>query len=78
MRTSDDIDHTEMLEQMKFPQSGQARINRSRIENLKILCLMAMEEDELLHQAPIVVTCNRKRCAITNIRTIFWDIKKDF
>lgn len=75
MRAAEDIEHTEMLEQMRSPQAGQARINRSRIENLKILCSRDMEEDELWHRAPIVVTSNRERCVITNIRTTFWAVK---
>jgi hypothetical protein len=58
MRAALDVNHTDMLNQMRIPRPGKPRINAAQIEKLKFLTFDDIKEDNQWLWAPIVVTTN--------------------
>ena len=59
IRAALDVNHTDMLNQMRIPRPGKPRINAAQIEKLKFLTFDDIKEDNQWLWAPIVVTTNK-------------------
>jgi hypothetical protein len=72
MRAALDVNHTDMLNQMRIPRPGKPRINAAQIEKLKFLTFDDIKEDNQWLWAPIVVTTNKERLVINNFQSSNW------
>lgn len=72
MRASEDVPHTEILNQMRHPNFRQPRVNHNYIQNIKVLEKSDFENDPEFLSTPIVVTSNKEKNLITTIRSKHW------
>ena len=76
MRAADDKIHTAMMEQMRYPKSGQERIPLKYIKNLKVLSAADVASDPDWATTPIIVTSNSERIHINNCQSERWSTWK--
>ncbi len=76
MRATDDKNHTAMLEQMRYPKTGQERIPLKYIKSLKVLSAADVAADPEWATVPIIVTSNSERIHINNCQSERWSTWK--
>lgn len=72
MRAAEDPFHTEMLNKMRCPSIGVERIDRNAIKALKPITSEDFKENPDWLRASIVVTSNRERHLINDVRSKQW------
>lgn len=72
MRAAEDKNHTDMLNQMRNPDPRAKRINRRAIKSLKTITSQDYQENPDWLKASLVVTSNRERYLINDLRSEQW------
>lgn len=75
MRAAEDVSHTEFLNQIRDPKNGQDRIDKTKVQALKPITSTDFQQDPQWLKASLVVTSNKERYLINNLRSKHWAVK---
>ena len=75
MRAAEDESQIKMLDQMRFPQPGQTRVDKRKILSYRTISSDDFKQDPAWLNASLVVTSNKERFLVNFLRSKHWSIQ---